>query len=150
MDGGASWAQIGPPPNSYLMDMRAAWDATTSAPILYLETADDKNNVYIQGSRNGDSGGYIAAPAITSTGQAATLLTTLSDGSLVIESNGAVVAWRQKPTNASTAWRTEAQPDGLFMYNSAFTQTLAGGATRLWLVGVTTSTFVAEYATLNG
>jgi hypothetical protein len=105
--------------------------------------------VYIQGSRNGDSGGYIAAPAITSTGQAATLLTTLSDGSLVIESNGAVEAWRQTPTNASTAWRTVAQPDGLLDYNSVFTQALAGGGTRLWLVGMTTQTVAAEYATLQ-
>ena len=149
-DGGASWTRIGPPPNGYLGDMRASWEAATSTPILYLETWDSKNNMYIQGSRNGDAGGYIAAPAFAPNGQPpTTLLTTLPDGSLVVENNGAVEAWRQTTTNTSTAWRPVTQPDGLANIGSAFTQRLAGGATRLWLVGMTTQAVAVEYATLQ-
>ncbi len=99
MDSGQTWTQIGAPPNRMLLDMRAAWDNSTNSTILYLETADAAGKLYIQGSRNGENGGFVSAPAITphTNAPSPTLLTTLSDGTLVVENYGAVDAWNVAP-----------------------------------------------------
>lgn len=150
VDGGAHWTQIGHPPNTDLLDMRVAWDAPFSTSILYLETADYRGRMYLVGGRFDNNGGSIDGP-IVSLGidpPGGILLTTLSDGSALIETKGAVMQALQT-SNSSAQANVVTQADGMSAYASAFTQTLADGATRLWLVGQDEQGVVVEYATLR-
>ncbi|MDE3230891.1 MAG: hypothetical protein KGO05_13515, partial [Chloroflexota bacterium] len=151
VNGGRNWTQLGPMPFSSLTDMRAAWDATNSVPVIYLAATTGGGKSVIAGSRGGALSGLVIASATPAganqTGTA--LLTTLADGSLLIENSGGVYTWNVTPEAEAAGWSQVAQPDGLFSLNNAFTQAAANGATRLWLTGMTQSSFVAEWAQLS-
>lgn len=148
MDGGQTWTQLGAFPYPILSDMRAAWDATNNVPVLYLAAMSGGGKKVILGSRGGALSGLVTATAIPSQ-TPPTLLTTLADGTLIVEASGAVEAWNVTPAAEAAGWIQVAQPDGLVSYSSAFTQTTADGATQLWLTGQTTQAFVAEWAQLE-
>lgn len=152
-DAGVTWTKLGPSPNSTLISMRAALVENSGKPILYIQTADDTGRQYIQGSLYGYDGGFLAAPEPSGKGmgaQGATLLTTLSDGSLVIVYAGVTEAWLLSPARTNVDWRPLASDDALSLISQIFTQTLPDGATRLWLVGRDNpGNPIVEYTTLK-
>ncbi|HEX8995375.1 MAG TPA: zf-HC2 domain-containing protein [Ktedonobacterales bacterium] len=150
-DAGATWTELGPSPNSALISMRAATVASSGKPILYIQTADDTGRQYIQGSLYGYNGGFLAAPdpGNGKGAQGTSLLMTLPDGSIVIVYQGSVEEWMLSPARTNVDWRSLADTDGLSSTTAAFTETLPGGATRLWLVGQDDQGVVVEYTTLR-
>ncbi len=150
-DAGASWIRLGPSPDMEI-SMRAAVIARTGTPVLYVLTADDTERQYIQGSVNGIDGAFTAAPLLPTQGPtapaSATLLATLSDGSLVASYGADVDAWA--PFIAGGAWRSEGVSDGLASVSQAFLRPQTSGAPALWLVGMSVSSPVTEYTALKG
>ncbi|HZC05189.1 MAG TPA: hypothetical protein VE338_06080 [Ktedonobacterales bacterium] len=148
-DAGATWTQLGQPPQNAVTDMRAAWDVSTRTPILYIENTVSKGQFVIQASRDGVIGAFTQAPNPPMQGQSyqdRTFLTTLSDGSLVISNAGVVEAWNLSDKAAN--WKQLADPVTLQRYNSVLLQAQTDGARRLWLIGMDTSQQVVEYTPL--
>lgn len=150
-DAGASWVRLGPSPD-LVLSMRAAVIERTGTPVLYVLTADDTGRQYIQGSVNGANGAFTAAPLSPTESPTApanaTLLATLSDGSLVIGYGADVESWA--PFIAGGSWRSEGASDGLAWVSQAFLRPQASGAPVLWLVGMSASSQVTEYTALKG
>ncbi len=150
-DAGATWTNLGPQPNFTLVALNAALVVNSGEPILYLLTADDKTNEYIQGSLFGASGGFDLAPdpAPRCSPQVNSyMLGSRGDGSVLIWCGGEIEAWLAEPARTREGWLPVAQNPGVSSIQSAFTQTLPDGATRLWLVIGDSHGASVEYATL--
>jgi hypothetical protein len=150
-DDGATWTNLGPAPNTSIMQMIAVRVASSGKPILYLlMTADNQNSVSIWGSLYGDSGGFHLAPYLASscTSGSGYLLGSLADGSVLAWCGGAVEAWLTLPARVDQGWRTVAPNPGVQSIYTAFTQTLPDGSSRLWLLTQDNTGAVAQYITL--
>ncbi|HEX9037756.1 MAG TPA: hypothetical protein VF808_12295 [Ktedonobacterales bacterium] len=146
-DAGATWTRPGALPHAYVGKMRAAMVGGT--PVLYLQTFDDPSHSYIQAGPWGASGSWLTAPASGPSGPLAQnfpVLTTMPDGSLLIDSGG-ILAWRWSARPGG--WRQiAADPRLTSSIKSAFIVTTASGQ-QLWLEGSTESmSDVVEYSTL--
>lgn len=157
-DAGATWKNLGPAPNGpvgadTLISMRATIAESDSTPYLYLQTADSQASQFIQRSLFDTPGAFLGAPPLAGARAGApgtTVLTTLADGSLVATYGGVVAAWLEPSTQSGNVnWRPLTRQEQLSDISGAFTQTLPGGAIRLWLIGSDAQgNTTVEYATL--
>jgi hypothetical protein len=140
---GASWMAAGALPAGDQGDMAAAYNVATGQTLLYLIAGDKYDTPRLFASRDGGAA-WTTCSEQSST--APTLLGTLPDGSILLNTASAVEAW----DGSAKAPHAVAQPSGLGGVENATLQPQPGGSMRVWLVGDDEQgNAVYEYTTLK-